>query len=92
MKRTWGGIEYRSSFLREGISSRVFKHKEDIRWYTGDEHNEFGYISEEPDNRIKMMEKQMNKLKVINREFSIHRKINFFGNENVENIIMSWAF
>ncbi|MCS7097679.1 MAG: 2-oxoacid:acceptor oxidoreductase subunit alpha [Candidatus Methanomethyliaceae archaeon] len=87
------GIEYkRFAFTEGGISPRVFLGtKGGIHWYTGDEHNEFGHISEEADNRTKMMEKRMSKLETIDREISINEKINFFGNEDADNIVVSWG-
>ncbi len=82
----------RFSFTENGISPRVFLGtKNGIHWYTGDEHNEFGHISEEPTNRTLMMEKRMRKLETIEKEVPLKDKVNFFGDENAENIIVSWG-
>jgi 2-oxoglutarate ferredoxin oxidoreductase subunit alpha len=62
-----------------------------VHWYTGDEHNEFGHISEEPFNRIKMVEKRMKKLELIDREIPAEEKANFFGDKGSENLVVSWG-
>jgi len=82
----------RFRFTDNGLSPRVFLGvKNGIHWYTGDEHNEWGHISEEPTNRVLMMEKRLKKLELIEKEVPLEEKINFFGNKNAENIIVSWG-
>ena len=81
-------------FLRtkNGVSPRVFLGtKGGIHWLTGDEHNEYGHISEEPTNRTRMVEKRNIKLEVIDKEVPIEERVNFFGDKNAENIIVSWG-
>jgi 2-oxoglutarate ferredoxin oxidoreductase subunit alpha len=82
----------RFKFTDTGISPRVvLGTKNGIHWYTGDEHNEYGHISEEPVNRTKMMDKRMLKLELIQNEVPIEEKISFFGNKDAETIIVSWG-
>ena len=82
----------RFKFTESGISPRVLLGtKNGIHWYTGDEHNEFGHISEEPTNRTVMVEKRMKKLEVIEKEVPIEEKVNFFGDRNAKNLIVSWG-
>ena len=82
----------RFKFTESGISSRVLLGtKNGIHWYTGDEHNEFGHISEEPANRTLMVEKRMKKLEMIEKEVPIEEKVNFFGDRNAKNMIVSWG-
>ena len=82
----------RFKFTESGISPRVLLGtKNGIHWYTGDEHNEFGHISEEPTNRTVMVEKRMKKLEVIEKEAPIEEKVNFFGDKNAKNLIVSWG-
>jgi 2-oxoglutarate ferredoxin oxidoreductase subunit alpha len=85
--------EYRRfKFTESGISPRVLLGtKNGIHWYTGDEHNEFGHISEEPTNRTMMVEKRMKKLELIEKEVPVEEKINFFGDRNAKNLIVSWG-
>lgn len=86
-------IEYkRFAFTDSGISPRVLLGtKKGIEWYSGDEHNEYGHISEEPHNRTRMMEKRMKKLEIVEREVPITEKLNFFGEASAKNMIVSWG-
>jgi 2-oxoglutarate ferredoxin oxidoreductase subunit alpha len=87
------GEEYkRFRFTETGVSPRVFLgSRNGVHWYTGDEHNEIGHISEEPFNRTRMMEKRMKKLELIDKEVPVEEKVKWFGNKNSENIIISWG-
>jgi 2-oxoglutarate ferredoxin oxidoreductase subunit alpha len=49
--------------------------KNGIFWNTGDEHNEKGHITEDPDMRIKMMNKRMSKLELVLDEITDDEKI-----------------
>ena len=82
----------RFSFTETGVSPRVLLGtKNGVHWYTGDEHNEFGHISEEPFNRIMMVEKRMRKLELVDKEIPVEEKVNFFGDEGSENLVVSWG-
>jgi 2-oxoglutarate ferredoxin oxidoreductase subunit alpha len=87
------GEEYkRFRFTENGVSPRVFLGtKNGVHRYTGNEHNEFGHRSEDPVNRTQMVEKRMKKLETIDKEIPVDEKVNFFGNENAENMIVSWG-
>ncbi len=87
------GKEYkRFRFTDTGVSPRVLLGtKNGVHWYTGDEHNEFGHISEEPPNRNRMMEKRMMKLDLVDKEVPLEEKINFFGDQDSKNTIVSWG-
>jgi 2-oxoglutarate ferredoxin oxidoreductase subunit alpha len=62
-----------------------------MQWYTGDEHNETGHISEEVPNRMKMMEKRMKKLDSVEKEAPMEDKANFYGDKTSENVVVSWG-
>ncbi|UCH32819.1 MAG: 2-oxoacid:acceptor oxidoreductase subunit alpha [Candidatus Bathyarchaeota archaeon] len=82
----------RFRFTDSGISPRAFLGtKGALMWYTGDEHDEIGHISEEPLNRNQMMEKRMKKLVKAGEEIPSEEKFNFFGQEETKNIIISWG-
>ncbi|MBS7620130.1 2-oxoacid:acceptor oxidoreductase subunit alpha [Candidatus Bathyarchaeota archaeon] len=82
----------RFAFTETGISPRVLLGtKNGVHWYTGDEHDEFGHISEESDLRIKMMEKRMGKLETVDKIVSISERVNFFGDHEARNMIVSWG-
>jgi len=87
------GQEYRRfRFTENGISPRVFLGtKNGVHWYTGDEHNEVGHISEEPFNRNMMVEKRMKKLETAEREIPIEEKLSFFGDKSSKNQVISWG-
>jgi 2-oxoglutarate ferredoxin oxidoreductase subunit alpha len=82
----------RFKFTDTGVSPRVLLGtKNGVHWYTGDEHNEYGHISEEPPNRVKMVEKRMKKLELIDKEVPLQEKISFYGDEDSENLVFSWG-
>ncbi len=85
--------QYRRFKLTDnGVSPRVFLGtRNGIHWYTGDEHNEVGHISEEPVNRDMMIEKRMRKLEIADKEIPIEEKLNIFGNTSSGNIVLSWG-
>ena len=87
------GKEYRRfRFTETGVSPRVaLGTKNGVHWYTGDEHNETGHISEEPLNRRLMVEKRMKKLELVEKEVPVEDKLKFFGDQNSENIVVSWG-
>jgi len=87
------GKEYkRFRFTETGISPRVaLGTKNGLHYYTGDEHNESGHISEEPLNRRLMIEKRMKKLDMVAREVPIEDKMKLYGDTNSENIVVSWG-
>jgi 2-oxoglutarate ferredoxin oxidoreductase subunit alpha len=87
------GKEYRRFELTEnGISPRVFLGtKNGVCWYTGDERNTEGHISEDPVNRCNMMDKRMRRLELIDREVPLEEKMNFYGDKDSENIVFSWG-
>jgi 2-oxoglutarate ferredoxin oxidoreductase subunit alpha len=87
------GKEYkRFRFTESGISPRApLGTKGGVHWCTGDEHNEFGHISEEPLNRIQMMEKRMKKLDLVAKEVPIEDKLASFGDQASENVVVSWG-
>jgi 2-oxoglutarate ferredoxin oxidoreductase subunit alpha len=87
------GKDYRRFRLTEtGVSPRaVLGTKNGVHWYTGDEHNETGHISEEPLNRRLMVEKRMKKLELAEKEMPVEDKLKFYGDPDAENIIISWG-
>ncbi len=87
------GKEYkRFRFTETGVSPRAFLGtKNAVQWCTGDEHNESGNINEEPIIRRRMMEKRMGKLDLVDKEVPLEMKVNFFGDKDSENIVVSWG-
>ena len=82
----------RFEFTETGVSPRpVIGTKGGIFWNSGDEHDEKGHISEEPINRMMMMEKRMGKLGLAAREIPLEDKIRFYGPEDAPITIVSWG-
>ena len=84
----------RFAFIEDGVSPRaVLGQKGFTFWNTGDEHNEFGHIEEDPENRVKMMTKRMTKLETAAREIPDEEKVNFFPSQKKEAdvTIVSWG-
>ncbi len=80
-KQTETGISLRPAVGTKGV----------VYWLTGDEHDEFGHISEDPTNRVIMMDKRMKKLEVADREIPLSEKVNFFGPEEAKITVLSWG-
>ncbi|MBI4549258.1 MAG: 2-oxoacid:acceptor oxidoreductase subunit alpha [Ignavibacteriae bacterium] len=62
-----------------------------IYWNTGDEHDELGHITEDPENRNRMMEKRMKKLETAAQVIPLEEKVNFFGPKEADATIVSWG-
>jgi len=76
----------------DGVSSRpVLGTKGGVYWHTGDEHDELGHISEDPTNRVEMMDKRMRKLETADREIPIEERVNFFGPMDADVTVLSWG-
>ncbi|MDG6999128.1 MAG: 2-oxoacid:acceptor oxidoreductase subunit alpha [Nitrososphaerota archaeon] len=84
----------RFAFSEDGISPRaVLGLKGYTFWNTGDEHLEIGHISEDPENRVKMMTKRMSKLETAASEIPDKEKYNFFPakKSKADVTIVSWG-
>src|SRR6266545_2964277 len=62
-----------------------------IFWNTGDEHDEFGHITEDPAVRNAMMEKRFAKLDLAAREIPSDEKVKYFGPKGAPTVIVSWG-
>jgi 2-oxoglutarate ferredoxin oxidoreductase subunit alpha len=58
---------------------------------TGDEHDELGGITENSENRIKMMKKRMNKLRLAAELIPDEKKVNFFGPQKADVTLVGWG-
>ncbi|MEM3095787.1 MAG: 2-oxoacid:ferredoxin oxidoreductase subunit alpha [Nitrososphaerota archaeon] len=82
----------RFAFTPDGISPRiVLGTPNGIFWNTGDEHDEFGHISEDPTIRDRMMEKRMRKLETADAEIPESERVSIYGNPDAPNLIISWG-
>jgi 2-oxoglutarate/2-oxoacid ferredoxin oxidoreductase subunit alpha len=82
----------RFQFTDNGVSPRtVLGQRDGIHWLTGDEHTPMGHISEDPENRIRMMDKRMGKLDLALKEIPANKKIHFEGPADAQATIVSWG-
>ena len=58
---------------------------------TGDEHDELGGITENSENRIKMMQKRMRKLQLAEELIPNEKKVNFFGPKDADVTLVGWG-
>jgi 2-oxoglutarate ferredoxin oxidoreductase subunit alpha len=87
------GKEYkRFQFTDSGISPRLpLGTPGTVFWYTGDEHDELGHISEESMARTRMVDKRMRKLETADKEIPVQERVNFFGDADATTTIVSWG-
>ncbi len=87
------GKEYKRFKITEsGISPRLpLGTPGAVYWNTGDEHDEFGHVTEEPMIRTHMYEKRMKKLDLADKEIPVHERVNFSGDEDAQATIVSWG-
>lgn len=83
----------RYKFTEDGISPRsVPGVKGGLVTIAGDEHDEDGHIfTEDADNRIRMMDKRMNKMSLVLKDAPEESKVKFFGNPDNKKVIISWG-
>ena len=87
-----GGEFKRFAFTDDGVSPRpLLGQKGGIYWCTGDEHDELGHISENPENRLKMQTKRMRKLALAAREIPESHQYKFYGDANADYTIVTWG-
>ncbi len=85
--------EYKRYEITEtGISPRVVLGTPGVVfWNTGDEHDEYGNINEESENRTRMLDKRMKKLELADKEIPVEERVNFFGDQDAPYTIVSWG-
>jgi 2-oxoglutarate ferredoxin oxidoreductase subunit alpha len=60
-------------------------------WYSDDEHDEYGHIVEDPENRLKMYSKRIEKMKLILEETPLDIKMGIYGDKNPDYVIIGWG-
>ena len=87
-----------SDYLRyrltdDGVSPRsVPGVKGGLITIAGDEHEEDGHIfTEDADNRVRMMDKRMHKMKFVHEEVPSDTKVKFYGMPTNKKVIVSWG-
>jgi len=87
------GTDYRRYRWTElGISPRSIPgQKGGIFWTTGDEHDEYGHITEASDIRIKMMRKRMRKIELAGQVIPDSKKATLHGPSSAPVILVGWG-
>ncbi len=62
-----------------------------IYWMTGDEHTEFGHITEKPEIRLPMHEKRMKKLELALKEIPAEAQYRLYGPKDAPITVVSWG-
>jgi 2-oxoglutarate ferredoxin oxidoreductase subunit alpha len=76
-------------FTKDGVSPRALPGSKGITFHSGsDEHNEYGEICEDSQNRVKMMDKRMQKEKSMLPSIP---KPQVYGNSNADITLISWG-
>ncbi len=83
--------EYRRFDMSSPISPRAFLGQA-VMWYTGDEHDELGHITEDPENRVRIYEKRMKKLEIADSEIPEESRASYYGHEDADFLILGWGF
>jgi 2-oxoglutarate ferredoxin oxidoreductase subunit alpha len=79
----------RHRFVDDGISPRAIPgHPKAVYASASDEHDEFGHITEDMENRRRMMDKRMAKLETARREISPPTA---YGPEEAEVVLVGWG-
>lgn len=87
-----GGRFKRFLFSPDGISPRPFPGVPGgIYWCTGDEHDEYGHITEDPANRDRMHAKRMLKEETALEEIPEADQVRFHGPRTAEITFVSWG-
>jgi len=82
----------RYEFTPLGVSPRTLPGtRGGIFHVTGDEHDELGHITENSENRIKMMQKRMHKLVLADEVIPDSKKVNFFGPTQADVTVVGWG-
>ncbi|MEN2999946.1 MAG: 2-oxoacid:ferredoxin oxidoreductase subunit alpha [Acidilobaceae archaeon] len=62
-----------------------------VTWYTGDEHNELGHISEDPINRLEMYEKRHKKLQLMDAEIAEEERAIYHAQGDEDFLLVGWG-
>ncbi|MHB8396169.1 MAG: 2-oxoacid:ferredoxin oxidoreductase subunit alpha [Thermoplasmataceae archaeon] len=75
---------------KNGISKTGYFGR-DIFWMTGDEHDELGHVTEDPDMRDSQMEKRFRKMETADREIPVEDKVEIIGDKKAEITLVTWG-
>ena len=73
------------------IPPRVLLGQGPITYHTGNEHDEYGQISEDPELRTKIYEKRMRKLEIMDQEIPEEERAILYGDSSGDLLIIGWG-
>jgi len=77
---------------KAGVSPRPYPGQEGSPyWMTGDEHDDYGHITENPETRRKMHEKRMGKFKLMLEQVPEDRQFSLNGDPNADVTMVCWG-
>ena len=83
--------QYKRFDMSSPISPRAFLGQA-VMWYTGDEHDEVGHITEDSESRVRIYEKRMRKLEIADSEIPEERRATYYGPEDADFLLLGWGF
>ncbi|ALL01756.1 2-oxoglutarate oxidoreductase, alpha subunit [Pyrodictium delaneyi] len=83
-------FEYKR-FSLDGPVSRRAPLGHAVMWYTGNEHDEYGHITEDPVLRIEMYTKRMKKIELADREIPEEQRAQLYGSDDPEILLVGWG-
>lgn len=88
-----GGHGYlRYAFTKSGVTPRAIPGDEGgVYWTTTDEHDPRGHITEDAENRIRMMRKRMGKLDLALSEIPAERTLTLIGSADADVTLVGWG-
>jgi len=60
-------------------------------WMTGDEHDDYGHITENPETRVKMHEKRMKKYQLMLEQIPVDKQFKLVGDANADITLICWG-
>jgi len=76
----------------DGVSPRpILGQEHGLYWNTGDESDEYGHITEDPANRIAMMDKRQKKMETALKEIPAEQQYSLWGPENADVTVLAWG-
>ncbi len=85
------GEGYKRFDLSSTLSPRAFLGAGPVMWFTGDEHDEAGHITEDPELRAAMYEKRMRKLELADREIPPEERAVLYGSRDADILLLGWG-
>jgi 2-oxoglutarate ferredoxin oxidoreductase subunit alpha len=89
-------VSDKEEFLRYNLNtetgiSKVGYFGKNIFWMTGDEHDELGHVTEDPEVRDRQMQKRFQKLETAAHEIPLEDRVQVFGEKEADITFVTWG-